>query len=168
MEYIIIGLQVITLLLFILCELGAFDKKREGEALTIMEKGRLDVEAMKSAGLTFDRLFALAREKGVFNLGDMDIAVLEADGALSLLPKPMHRALNPGDFNFAPVREGRVTPVVIEGELLSDAIEATGAKAGEVVNLLEQRGRTVDGIALATINEAGRVDVFEYMQTPQA
>lgn len=161
MEYIIIGLQVITLAFFLLCECGVFDRDRKRSPVTVMERGRLNTKAMRETGLDYEGLMALARQKGVFNIGDIDVAVYEADGSLSILPKPMRRQLNPKDFNFSPVREGMALPVVENGLLLEENIEAAGVKTAEVIRVLEQRGRRIEGIALATINDEGRIDVFE-------
>lgn len=112
-------------------------------------------------GTDIAALQAAARKHGYFNLGDIDCAVQETDGSISLLPKPMHRRLTPKDFNFAPEREGLCVPIAKNGKLLEENIRRCGVGKEELLRIMERRGRTLQEIRFATMNEAGRIDVFE-------
>ena len=128
---------------------------------TLMREGKIDASALAKTGFSIEELFSFARQAGYFNLGDVDTAVLEENGNMSFLAKPMSRQLTPRDFNFAPVRDGAPYVIVKNGEIVSENLKKAEIKEEEVMNILLSRGRTLDGILLATITESGRVDVFE-------
>lgn len=146
MEYINFALLIGIIALLLI--------KRKRAPRVLMENGEIksgaDIEALKAA----------ARKRGYFNLADIDCAVLEADGEISVLPNPLKRPLNPKDFNFAPVREGLCLTVAENGVLLEENVKKAGVSEKELLNIIEKDGRTLAEVRFATINEAGRVDVF--------
>ncbi len=155
---------VILLVLIAGLEIGhiALTKtKRYEKEIYLIKDGKIKSAALEEAELSIEKLSALARQRGYFNLGDIDIMLLERDGGISILPKPRARALNTKDFNFTPVREG--VPIVIakDGKIIGENLKAAGVNEKELLTLLETRGRQLSEILLATITESGRVDVFE-------
>lgn len=51
--------------------------------------------------------------------------------------------------------------VAENGELNEENINKAGVSAEEVMNIIGRNGRRLADIRLATINEAGRIDVFD-------
>lgn len=137
-----------------------FEKKTVSECVVLMNNSKIDMNAMKSAKISLNELMSRARQAGYFNLGDIDIAIMETNGELSFLPMPMKRPLNPKDFNFAPVREGMSRVVIKNGRILKNNLEKSQISQSALFQLLSKRGESVSDILLATVNEAGRVDFF--------
>ncbi len=155
---------VVLLVIVIGLEIASFalaKDKRFGKELYLINDGRINEKALEEAGRSVDELFSLARRQGYFNLGDIDIMLLERDGGVSILPKPRERALNPKDFNFSPVREGVPTVIARDGKIIGENLVKAGINEKELLTLLEARGRQLSSVLLATITESGRVDVFE-------
>lgn len=135
--------------------------KKRSAPLVLIDKGKLREDALLEAPLSVEELSAAARLAGYFNLADIDYAILEVGGEVSFLPAPLKRPLCPKDFNFAPVREGLCTTIVIDGELQKENVAKTGVSEREIMDILRGRGRALEEILFATMNEAGRIDVFE-------
>ncbi len=155
--------ELVLLVIIIALQLASLaqHKARRYKMSFLMRDGEIDSSCLSAAGLSVEELFSAARQAGYFNLGDVDTAVLEENGKISFLPKPMSRCLNPKDFNFAPVRDGVPSIIVKNGELVEENLEKAGIKREEVMTILLSRGRRLENILLATITESGRVDVFE-------
>lgn len=146
----------------VLYSMGFRIKKKPLPAPVILvDNGKIDSSALQNAGLSIDDLTSAARLSGYFNLADVDYSILEPNGEVSFLAKPMKRALTPKDFNFAPVKTGLCKTVVIDGRLQRENIKKSGITEHGLLELLEQRGRRLDSILFATVDESGRVDVFE-------
>ncbi|MGB8644390.1 MAG: YetF domain-containing protein [Anaerolineae bacterium] len=58
-----------------------------GEPILIVREGRLLQKAMQREGITQDNILAAMREHGIADLADVQIAVLEVDGTLSIVAK---------------------------------------------------------------------------------
>ncbi len=136
-------------------------RTKRAKKTVLMRDGEIISGALEKAGLSIEELFSAAREKGIFNLGDIDTAVLEESGKISFLMKPMNRQLTPKDFNFAPVRDGIPAVIVKNGRFLEEELEKTEIGKKEVMTVLLSRGRRLENILLATVTESGRIDVFE-------
>ena len=158
---IVIVILLVLILSGILVILAQFKRGAAVSRQTLISDGAINEAALSKADIKLEELFSRARLAGYFNLGDVDTAILETNGEISFLPKPMSRCLNPKDFNFAPVRDGVPTVVVKNGELVEENLSLVPIGRNELMTILSARGRLLENILLATITESGRVDVFE-------
>jgi uncharacterized membrane protein YcaP (DUF421 family) len=65
----------------------AFSKIAQGEKLMLIHEGQLLIENLKKSMLSFEELEQVIREHGVKEIKDVDLAVLEVDGNISVLSK---------------------------------------------------------------------------------
>jgi len=68
-----------------------FDKIVEGDAIMLIYKGKVLDEHLRKAQLTFDELLEAVREHGVASIKDVDLAILEVDGNISVLSNEYQR-----------------------------------------------------------------------------
>ena len=160
MDAAIVVLLVIVIAMN-LALLALHKTRRFDREVYLMQDGKINTAALEEAEMSVEKLVSLARSRGYFNLGDIDILMLERDGAVSILPKPRARALNTKDFNFTPVREGVPTVIARDGKIIGENLVKAGINEKELRTLLETRGRQLSSVLLATITESGRVDIFE-------
>jgi uncharacterized membrane protein YcaP (DUF421 family) len=62
-----------------------FERVIEGDASTLVANGRLQIDAMRSNGISRQRLFAQLRSKGLLNLGAVERVYIEPNGAFCVL-----------------------------------------------------------------------------------
>ena len=62
-----------------------FGKAIQGEAVMLVFKGKILSSNLKNAGITEDELMEVIREHGVASVAEVDLAVLEVDGNISVL-----------------------------------------------------------------------------------
>jgi len=72
-----------------------FRRVIEEEPIILVQNGQLLEQAMRKTRLKLDDLMSQLRLKGYFFLGQVEFAVLEPDGKISVLPKSQHRAVTP-------------------------------------------------------------------------
>ena len=63
------------------------ERKLFGEPTVILTNGRRDSRAMRSEGVDDDELMLAVRQQGLHDLAQVKLAVLEADGSISVIPK---------------------------------------------------------------------------------
>ncbi len=132
-----------------------------GTPIVLINNSKISKSALKKAKIELDDLITAARSAGYFDLSQIDTAVMEITGKISFLPKPLERQLTPRDFNFAPVRKGLLTTVVIDGELMADNIASSAVTADYVSRVIAARDLRVQDVFLATVDESGNVEIFE-------
>ena len=86
-----------------------------GKPTILIYRGKIDEEKMKKERLTLNELEEKLRSNNVMNLGDVEYAVLETSGDISVIQKPNKRNTTPEDFNIMPDYEGIPYNLVIDG-----------------------------------------------------
>jgi uncharacterized membrane protein YcaP (DUF421 family) len=66
---------------------GVWGRLIEGTPTVLVEDGQLIAPALRREGLEEDELEMVVREHGIASLGDVQMAVLETDGAISIVPR---------------------------------------------------------------------------------
>ena len=66
----------------------------QGEAIMLVYKGNIKIDNMHRTRITHEELMEAVREHGVNSLSDVDLAILEVDGNISILSNDFHRKTN--------------------------------------------------------------------------
>ena len=106
-----------------------FPKTRKfvnGSPTVIMNNGKLYRENMKKAKLELSEFMVMCRQEGYFNINDIETAIFEYNGRLTILPKSTKRPLEPGDINITPKQEEVLTEIIMDGTILHENLKRRG------------------------------------------
>ena len=120
----ILGLLVMHLVISILNIKSS--KIREficGKPTVLINKGRIDENQMRKERFTLNELEEKLRSNNVMNIGDVEFAILETSGDISVIQKPDKRTTTPEDFNIMPDYEGMTYNLVIDGKILNENLK---------------------------------------------
>lgn len=120
----ILGLLVMHLLISLINIKSI--KARElmcGRPTILIYRGRIDEKALKKERFTINELEERLRGDGVFNIGDVEYAILETSGQISVIQKPNKRTTIPEDFNIMPDYEGIAYDLVIDGKIMEENLK---------------------------------------------
>lgn len=102
----------------------------DSEPVTLVKNGTIVDENMKNTRMTVSELMMKMREKNAFNLADVEFAIMEMDGQLSVLPKADKKPLTPSQMNIKATSEGLMKDVIIDGNLMEENLISTGLDKG--------------------------------------
>lgn len=122
---IVYGIITISLTL-IANKLPKLRKYINGTPTIIMDNGKLYRKNMKKAKIDLSEFMVMCRQEGYFNLNDIQTAVFEYNGRLTVLPKSTKRPVNPLDINLVPSPEKISTEVIMEGRILTENLKRMG------------------------------------------
>lgn len=89
----------------------------DGKPTIIINNGKIDEKAMRAQRYNFDDLLLQLREKDVGNIADVEYAILEPSGTLSIFQKQ-------GDHNGEQQDNGSLAlPLIIDGEIQEDNLK---------------------------------------------
>ncbi|MGZ9583161.1 DUF421 domain-containing protein [Paenibacillus marinisediminis] len=92
----------------------------DGEPTIIIKKGKILEEAMASMHLNMDDLSMLLREKDIFSIKEVDYAILEPHGRLSVLKKVENEHVTKKDMKLSVnPRVYMPTEVIVDGEVVT-------------------------------------------------
>ena len=92
----------------------------------LIYRGKIDERALKKEKITINELQERLRQKDIFSIGDVEYAVLETSGELSIIQKPEKRNTIPQDFNIMPEYEGIPYDLVIDGIIMHQNLKQIG------------------------------------------
>ena len=89
-----------------------------GTPTILMNQGRIYRKNLKKAKLDLSELMLLCREQGYFDLDDIQTAVFEHNGKLSILPRAESRPITPGDLDITPKATHIGVEVIMDGRVM--------------------------------------------------
>ena len=128
--YSIIPILTISLLQIIISMVNLKSRRcRElicGRPLMLIEKGRLVEENMRKLRVTINDLQELCRTQGYFDITDIDYALMETNGSLSILPRPEKRPLQVEDLLPEPPKEILPCLLILDGHINENQLQRAG------------------------------------------
>lgn len=123
----ILGLLVMHLLISIV-NLKSL-KAREiicGKPSILIYRGKIDEKQLKKERFTINELEERLRGNNVYNLGDVEYAILETSGQVTVIQKPEKRNTMPEDFGITPEYEGIPYDLVVDGKVMEQNLKKIG------------------------------------------
>lgn len=169
----IIGIITTAALPFIVGLISEKSKKFrdliEGKGTVFIKDGKIMEDNLKKERYTTDELLALLRKKDVFQVSDVEFAILEATGDLSVMLKKENQPLTAKDLNLTVASVKEPQTVIMDGEILDEPLSTIGRSRGWLQTELEKLGVTIENVFLGQINSYGEltVDLFDdILQVP--
>ncbi|MFD1040107.1 DUF421 domain-containing protein [Virgibacillus byunsanensis] len=123
------------------------------EPTIVIQNGKFLDKNMKKIRYSIDNILQMLREKGVFDLNDVEIALIEANGSLSVLKKASKHPVTPGDLNLVKSTSSVTFPVIIEGNVYSDVLQGLDLTESWLMEQLSNRKiDSLNDIFYASIN----------------
>ena len=97
-----------------------------GKPRILIYRGKIDEKALKKERFTINELEERLRGNNVVNLGDVEYAILETSGNITVIQKPEKRNTIPEDFNIVPDYEGISYDLVVDGKIMDENLKKLG------------------------------------------
>jgi uncharacterized membrane protein YcaP (DUF421 family) len=130
---------LVSLILNLLAHKFARTRKYiNGTPTILMNDGKLYRKNLKQAKLDLSEFMLLCREQGYFDLDEIQTAIFEHNGKLSILPKAANRPATPDDLEITPKATHIGVEVIIDGRVMGENL----SRMGRDVNWLTKQLRT--------------------------
>lgn len=145
-----------------------FPKTRKfinGTPTIIMDNGKLYRKNMKKARLELSEFMVMCRQEGYFNISDIQTAVFEYNGKLTILPVSTKRPVTPEDMNLNPMSEKICTEIIMDGRVLSENLKRLGFNINWLEKQLKaQNYKSVKEIFLGICDQNNKLMLFPMEQ----
>lgn len=141
-----------------------FPKARKflnGTPTIIMDNGKIYRKNMKKAKLELSEFLLMCRQEGYFNINDIQTAVFEYNGKLTILPKSTKRPVIPEDLNISPKKETLNTEVILDGRILHGNLKKLGLDLTWLdKQIKEQKYNNTKEIFLGICDDNNKLSLF--------
>lgn len=97
-----------------------------GKPTILIYRGRIIEKALKKERFTVNELQERLRTSNVSSLSDVEYAILETSGQVTVIQKPNKRNTIPEDFGIMPEYEGIPYDLVVDGKVMQENLKAIG------------------------------------------
>ncbi|MBS3678896.1 DUF421 domain-containing protein [Ornithinibacillus massiliensis] len=155
----LVGWAIFTLIM------GVIDLKSKtlrkvvtGNPVIVIKEGKVLTHALRSTRLDLDSLTAMLRQQHIFSLTDVDYAIFETNGKLSVMLKENANPLTKKDMNIptAPATIPIPTAVISDGKLLTENLEGSTFDQSWLEKELKQHNiNSISDVLYAQIQKDG-------------
>lgn len=122
---ILYGIASITGLVFMQTFISYFALKSRrlssflsGKPAILINKGEIDYKVLKKERITIDEIFEQLRIQGFFSIKDVQYAILETDGNLSVIPSSNYDSGSSKEFKHLPIS------LIIDGKIINNSLKS--------------------------------------------
>ena len=154
----ILGLLVMHLIISIINMKSL--KAREvicGKPTILIYRGKIDEKALKKERFTINELQERLRGNNIVNIGDVEYAILETSGQVTVIQKPDKRNTIPADFNIMPDYEGISYDLIIDGKIMKENLIKTGKDYNWLEKEIGKFKMKPNEVLLATLDGKGQI-----------
>ena len=154
----ILGLLVMHLLItFINLKSNKLREIICGKPRILIYRGKIQEKAMKKERFTINELQERIRSQNIVNLGDVEYAILETSGQITVIEKPNKRQTIPEDFGIMPEYEGIPYDLVIDGKIMYKNLEEIGKDYNWLKNEVNKFKYNPEEALVVTIDGRGQI-----------
>ena len=128
-----------------------------GKPSILIYRGKINEKALVKERFTINELEERLRGNNVVNLGDVEYAILETSGQVTVIQKPEKRTTIPEDFNILPEYEGIPYDLVIDGKVMEANLQAIGKNYNWLKKQTEAFGIKPEEALVVTLDGKGQI-----------
>ncbi|SDN37473.1 DUF421 domain-containing protein [Bacillus sp. OK048] len=161
--YFIIAMIIMGTIVFMLNLVAVrnprFGKWIAGEPATLIQEGQILEESMKRMGYSLDSLKQALRGKDIFNIEEVECAILEINGSLSVLKKNQYQNTTKQDLPLLPSAGTGPIELVYDGKVLYENLSKHTYDEEWLMAELKKRNLAVFDISYAVIGTKGNLSI---------
>ena len=128
-----------------------------GKPTILIYRGKIDEKALKKERFTINELEERLRGNNIYNLEDVEYAILETSGQVTVIQKPEKRNTIPEDFNIIPDYEGIPYDLVVDGKIMEKNLQAIGKNHQWLKKQVEKFNMKPEEALIVTYDAKGQI-----------
>lgn len=129
-----------------------------GKPCILIYRGKIDEKALVKERFTLNELQERLRGNNVFNISDVEYAILETNGEVTVIQKPEKRNVIPEDLGITPEYEGIPYDLIVDGKIMYENLKKIGKDYKWLEKQIKNFAAKPQEILLATID--GKNQIF--------
>lgn len=132
-----------------------------GRPVIIIDHGRIDQKAMKELRMSTEDLFEELRQKDIFHPSDVDFAIVETNGKLSIMKKSECESVTVKQIGAKGDRRGLEAVIVSDGEIAESSMKFCGISRSWLRSILDLEGVRLSDIFIMTADQGRRYTIIK-------
>lgn len=135
-----------------------FSKFISGKPVIVIDMSGINYQALKQLNITIDDLFESIRESGYFSFSEVQYAIMETNGKVSVMPKPDNAPVTNADLKIKKQEDTLPLTIISEGKYMKENLEMSDKDKDYFNNFLKkQKIKSLKDVLILTITKQGEV-----------
>lgn len=135
-------------------------RKLSYQPVVLVENGQIIKANLRKAKMTVEMLLGLLRDRGCFDITEVELAILEPHGQVSVLKKAEFQPVTPRHLNLSVPPNRVMVPVILEGDLQESVLARLGLSLQDIDNFRRQHKDKIDGVFVAFMDQDHRLYIM--------
>lgn len=131
-----------------------------GEPVIIISDGKIDQQKLYNLRFTTDDLMEAIRAEGIFDLEEVQFAVVETTGKVNVFPKFKNRPVTNQDMNIKNQSTDPPAVVIQDGKIMESSLKRLGLGSGWLDKILEENSLDPTDIFMMTAQTAAKYRII--------
>lgn len=154
---ILLLLSIEVILSFWMTKSNRMKRLLAGTPAVLICRGKLDQKTMAANRLEIDELLSELRQKGFGDPGEVEYAILEENGKISVFPKAGHGAVTYLEMQNGVSEHGIGHAVVVDGQIMEDELRLSARDRKWVEKMIRNKKCDLRDVFLMTVDDSGEV-----------
>lgn len=128
----------------------------QGHSVIVIRNGEIQMKELKKLRMTVGDLISALRQKDVFDVSQVDYAVFETNGQISILLKPEYRNATACDMKIPVKNSGMPFAIICDGKIIEETVSQSGIDIKKIEKAIKKSKIPVNEIILMTICPDGK------------
>lgn len=160
-RYIFIVFAILVLLIYLSAYLSLKSKRARkfiaGDPTVVIENGKILEHNMKKMRYTLDYLNQQLRQKDIFSIDEVDYALVENNGLLSVKKKEKHLNITRKDLNMYKPEVKLPIELIMDGEILQNNLKENNISKDWLETELTKRSLSPDNVIYALLTSSNKL-----------
>jgi len=132
----------------------------EGEPVVLVHNGKILEHNMAKSGYNMENLMMQLRERDAFDIREVEFAIAETDGYLTVLKKSQNRPVTPADLGVDTKYEGVPSEIIVDGQVIHQNLKQNHLDEAWLIARLQSMGyNSPQEIPYASLDSEGNLYV---------
>ena len=127
----------------------------------LISRGKMNRAEMRKVRISIEDLITQIRQNGIFDLEEVDYAILEENGKMSIIPKSIYRQPDRNDLNIPDNNSGAMHILISDGVINTHGINILNKDEKWLTDILNGYGLTARDVLCMTGNDAGKLYIIK-------
>ena len=137
-----------------------FKRILSSKPAVIIAQGKVDFKIMKKVRISIEELISQIRQNGIYDLEEVDYAILEENGKMSIIPKSKYRQPDKIDLSIPDDGKGLMHLVISDGVINTHSLDLLGHDKKWLTSKLNRHHLSPKDVFCMTCNDAGELYII--------
>ena len=145
-----------------------FRKFLNGSPTILIQDGKIIENNLRKTKINVNELLEECRLKNAFNISEVEFAILETNGQVSVQPKSENLPVTIKDMAIDSEYKGLCANIIIDGNIIDETLQCLGKTKKWAENEIKKSGVTdISDILLAFMDSNGKISIYSNSDSPK-